>query len=177
MMKLHDSYLCPDCDEIFTIIGGPSIYNRYPICPTCGNRSNLSLSRVLNRKEDKTNEKYHANIGGGSDIRNDTVSEHNNVQSSLSNYVSANFEESPATSGDQIRVGRSGEGSNQCGGGGIKTDGIIWRIHSCINVYRKFFQKERRIKQKLSRFDANSSKDSLSRCKLSYRVQNLFGKA
>ena len=176
MMKLHDSYLCPDCDEIFTIIGGPSIYNRYPICPTCGNRSNLSLSRVLNRKDDKTNEKYHANIGGGSDIRNDTVSEHNNVQSSLSNYVSANFEESPATSGDQIRVGRSGERSNQCGGGGIKTDGIIGRIHSCINVYRKFFQKERRIKQKLSRFDANSSKDSLSRCKLSYRFQNLFGK-
>lgn len=176
-MKLHDSYLCPDCDEIFTIIGGPSIYNRYPICPTCGNRSNLSLSRVLNRKEDNANEKYHTDDSVCSDTGNDTVSKHNTIQSGLSNYVSTNVEKSSSTSSNQIGVGRSWEGSSECSSGGIKADGIIGTIYSCFDTYRKLIQKERRIKQKLSGSYADSSKNSLRRCKLSYRVQNLFGKA
>jgi DNA-directed RNA polymerase subunit RPC12/RpoP len=52
-MKLTDSYLCPDCNEIFEPDRSIMIHVKNPVCPGCGNRFNLSIGRVLNRRVDR----------------------------------------------------------------------------------------------------------------------------
>jgi DNA-directed RNA polymerase subunit RPC12/RpoP len=52
-MKLSDSYLCPDCNEVFEPDRTLIINIKKPVCPGCGNRFNLSIGRVLNRRVDR----------------------------------------------------------------------------------------------------------------------------
>lgn len=49
-MKLSDSYLCPDCNEVFEPDRTVMIHVKNPVCPGCGNMFNMSIGRVLNRK-------------------------------------------------------------------------------------------------------------------------------
>ena len=53
MPKINQMFLCPNCDEVFEReIVRRSLWS--PIqCPVCCNKNNLSLSKVLNRAEDK----------------------------------------------------------------------------------------------------------------------------
>ena len=51
-MKLNDAYLCPDCDEVFSLKEQNIPHIHHPVCPTCGTTNVLNLGRVLNRKED-----------------------------------------------------------------------------------------------------------------------------
>lgn len=55
-MKLKYSYLCTDvqCDNVFYFDQlAISIFGHVPTCPTCGNKNNLSLFKILNRQEEK----------------------------------------------------------------------------------------------------------------------------
>jgi len=48
-MKINDSYLCPECEEIFN-------KKKFNYCPACGNKNNLYLAPILNRKEKQKHE-------------------------------------------------------------------------------------------------------------------------
>jgi DNA-directed RNA polymerase subunit RPC12/RpoP len=50
-MKLSDSYLCPDCNEVFEPDRTILAHVKNPVCPGCGNRFNMSIGRVMNRRE------------------------------------------------------------------------------------------------------------------------------
>ena len=49
-MKLTDSYLCLDCNEVFQPDRSLMVNWKNPVCPGCGNRFNMSLGKILNRK-------------------------------------------------------------------------------------------------------------------------------
>jgi len=48
-MKLKDANLCLDCEEVFD-------RTNIHACPACGNRHNLYLAPILDRKEDLKHE-------------------------------------------------------------------------------------------------------------------------
>lgn len=49
-MKLTESYLCPDCGEVFSPDRSLVDHVKNPECPKCCNRFNLSLGKTLNRR-------------------------------------------------------------------------------------------------------------------------------
>jgi hypothetical protein len=51
MFKLSDAYLCPDCNTVFEPDRSIMIHVKNPVCPGCGNRFNLSIGRIMNRRE------------------------------------------------------------------------------------------------------------------------------
>jgi len=46
-MKLSDSYLCPDCNEVFEPDRTLMIHVKNPVCPGCGNRFNQRFIRGI----------------------------------------------------------------------------------------------------------------------------------
>lgn len=51
MFKLSDAYLCPDCNTVFQPDRSIMIHVKNPVCPGCGNRFNMSIGRVMNRRD------------------------------------------------------------------------------------------------------------------------------
>lgn len=66
MIPLNKAHLCPDCDTIFSIREQIHPHTHYPICPICGTKNALSLSRILNRKEEKDETPNRDDIVGSS---------------------------------------------------------------------------------------------------------------
>jgi protein-arginine kinase activator protein McsA len=52
MFKLSDAYLCPDCNTVFEPDRTLMIHVKNPVCPGCGNRFNMSIGKVMNRREE-----------------------------------------------------------------------------------------------------------------------------
>lgn len=153
-MKLNDTYLCPDCDEVFSYKDQHYfITNHHPICPICGNKNVLNLGRVLNRKEGKDEIPTKHNIVHG---YRDPDSQ--SIVNNSSCGISASENKPIETGGNQDRTGRSGGENLGCGVSGKSTNGLVRATSTLVDVFGKLFQATSGIKKVLSGTHADSSK-------------------
>jgi hypothetical protein len=153
-MKLNDSYLCTDCDEVFSYKEQYYfVTNHHPICPICGNKNVLNIGRVLNRKEEKDEAyfDYNAVHGGG-------VSDSKLIIKDISDSCRKPETKPIETSGNQERIRRSRRENFECGVVGKQTNGLVRATSAVVDVLGKLFQATSGVKKVLSRIDANSSK-------------------
>ena len=58
MVEIRFAWICVDCDIVFTFQRKAALNELSPTCPRCGTQNVVSLSRILNRAEDKTNARH-----------------------------------------------------------------------------------------------------------------------
>jgi len=171
-MKLSDAYLCPntDCEQIFSYKEQIHPYNHYPICPICGSKNALSLSRILNRKEEKNETSDQHDI-----VHSDGVPDSKSFNNGASSNGFFKKGEQVAIVGDQERIRRSRREDIAGNYISFSADGFARGIASLVDVLGVLLSAESSLKQAISRLDANSTKGTLSRCKLSDRSKDLSG--
>lgn len=141
-MKLNDSYLCADCDEVFCYNQfKPKIYisdPNYPICPVCGNKNVLNLGRVLNRQEDKKDEESHRRRTDW--CGNDPDGKHiiDGISGSITDKVNKLFTNGSNQGGDR----RSRGTDPKCSASSKRSNGIIKAITTLSDVDRKYLQEK-----------------------------------
>lgn len=153
-MNLKNAYLCPDCDEVFSIADVLHIEDHihYPICPICGNKNVLNLARVLNRKEEKNDETYfdYASVHGTGVPSNKPV-----VSDSPDNGTREDAEQTAdrsSKSGD-----REPRGENPFSNlNGLTTNFSVAGITALSHVFRILTEAERNIVKELPGADADS---------------------
>jgi hypothetical protein len=173
-MKLNNSYLCADCDEVFAFKDQiyPNI-THYPICPICGNKNVLNLGRVLNRQEDKRNEEHHRRRTDW--CGNDPDGKH--IIEGISGRVSDKDVESVADGRDQSGDRRSGRTDSECNSDSEHSNRIIKATDSFINVDGEQFQTRSEVQPVISGLDADPVQSPLPRREHSNRGQDLDGEA
>jgi len=163
-MKSNDTYLCPDCDEVFSFIEPQNIiYIHYPICPICGNKSVLNIGRVLNRKEEKKDEGATRRVDSGGYVGGPLPTGRLDVDGPASDVKSVpdgeiRFVEG---SGNQSGDRRSGGEDRRSDSNSEQTDKAVGVVSALFDVFGILVQQKRRIEQELSRVNANTSKGAL----------------
>jgi hypothetical protein len=165
-MKLKDAYLCPDCDEVFSITG------HCPTCPVCANSHNLSLYKVLNRQEGKneTDNRYIVSASGHIPVGRIVVTN--------APGIGDDGKEEPAPGGgDQGRDRRSGRKGPKRDFDGKQANGCQRAVSTLIDVFGILFSEQGRIRKELSGIDADTAKDPLGGREHIDRRQDIPGEA
>jgi hypothetical protein len=153
-MKLNDTYLCTDCDEVFSYKEQYYfVTNHHPICPICGNKNVLNIGRVLNRKEEKDEAHFDYNAVHGGGVSNSKL-----IIKDISDSCCEPETKSIEASGDQDWTGRSGREDHGCGVVGKQTNGLVRATSVVVDVLGKLIQATSGVKKVISGLDANSSK-------------------
>src|SRR3972149_1631664 len=146
IMKLANTFLCPGCSEVFD-------YSQTRYCPFCGNKTNLFLGKILNRKEGIDETHF-----GNNSINSPTLSNtHNECGNNTSNDGCEN-NRNIETSSNQSGIARSRRADSKSCINLSNSDRNFKRTYPSINALGIRIPTQSNKQQELSGIDADTGK-------------------